>query len=390
MRFSQQDPRNEKAFIWEVPADGGEPQPLLAGWKYSASDPAWTADGNYSLFLSAPSGGGEIWARRENCNPFRWRCREPMRIAAAVGGYRTSLPSHDSRKLFVISGQYRRELVRYDLNSRTFVPYFPGLLAAEPDFSHDGEWVVYARLPERTLWRSRLDGSNAAALTFSGAKAYCPHWSPDGKQIAYMAVSGQNQYKAYVVPAEGGQPQQLVPGKGEEGVPTWSPDGKFLAFGNVLHGLPASEMTIHLLDLRNHQVSTLPGSKGRWQAHWSPDGRYIAALALGEEAKGGFEFCPALLLYDFRSGMWTTVAKIWTIRNMTWSLDSQYVYFDSDAANPEMYRVNIATKRIEPLASLKGFAGVHDDWIGVAPDGSPLMMKDTRIDEIYDLDVQWH
>ena len=74
---------------------------------------------------------------------------------------------------------------------------------------------------------------------------------------------------------------------------------------------------------------------------------------------------------------------------MTWSLDSQYVYFDSDAANPEMYRVNIATKRIEPLASLNGFAGVHDDWIGVAPDGSPLMMKDACIHEIYALDVQW-
>ena len=30
-----------------------------------------------------------------------------------------------------------------------------------------------------------------------------------------------------------------------------------------------------------------------------------------------------------------------------------------------------------------------DDWIGVAPGGSPLMIKDTRIDEIYALDVQW-
>jgi hypothetical protein len=149
-------------------------------------------------------------------------------------------------------------------------------------------------------------------------------------------------------------------------------------------------MTIRLLDLRSHQISTLPGSTGLWQAHWSPDGRYITALALGEESKGGLQLCPALLLYDFRSGTWTTLARIWVIRNMTWSHDSQYIYFDSGVPDLGMYRVNIVSKKIELLASLKGFAAVHDDWIGVAPDGSPLMMKDSRINEIYALDVQWH
>ena len=205
-----------------------------------------------------------------------------------------------------------------------------------------------------------------------------------------MSVSGEKQYKAYLVPADGGRPQQLVPGPGEEGVPTWSRDGNFLAFGNVLHGLPASQMTIRLLDLRNHQISSLPGSKGLWQIHWSPDGRYLAALAVGEESKGGLQFCPALLLYDFRSGKWTTLARIWAIRNMTWSRDSQYIYFDSGLPDLGMYQVNIISKRIDLLASLKGFAAVHDDWIGVSPDGSPMMMKDSRIDEIYALDVQWH
>jgi Tol biopolymer transport system component/DNA-binding winged helix-turn-helix (wHTH) protein len=390
LRFWQQDPRNEAESLWEVPAQGGKPQPLLSGWRYNAGDPAWTADGNYFLFVSGPAGGTGVWVRREDCNPIRWRCREPQQITAGLFDNSEPLPSRDGRKLFVISGQYKQEVVRYDLNSRTFVPYLPGLLAAEPDISPDGKWVAYARLPQRTLWRSRLDGSNAAALTPPGTEAYCPHWSPDGKQIAYMSVSTQKQYKSCVVPADGGHPQQLVSGTGEEGVPTWSRDGNLLAFGNVLHGLPASQMTIRLLDLRNHQVSTLPGSTGLWQVHWSPDGRYMAALALGEESKGGLSVCPALLLYDFRSGAWSTLARTWSIRNMTWSHDSQYIYFDSAAPDLGMHRVDIISKRVELLASLKGFAGVGDDWIGVAPDGSPLMMKDSRINEIYALDMQWH
>jgi Tol biopolymer transport system component len=389
LRFSQYDPRSEVESLWEVPAVRGEPRLVLRGaGRHVGFGPAWTADGSYSLFVSGPEGGLDIWARRENCNPFRWRCREPIRLTAGPLKYDDPLPSRDSSKLLVIGGQSKTELVRYDLKSRTFVPYLPTVLAGDLDFSPDGEWVAYARLPERILWRSRLDGSNATPLTVSGAEAYSPHWSPDGQQIAYMAIFAQNQYKACVVPADGGPPQQLVPGAGEEGIPTWSRDGKFLVFGDVNHARHASEMAIHLLDLRSHQVSTLPGSAGLWTPRWSPDGRYIAALALGDEAKGQLAVCPAVLLYDRRTRRWTTLANIWNIWNLAWSRDSQYVYFHTASPERGLYRVQIVSKRVEPLASLKDFPQ-GDDWIGVTPDGSPLIMKGTHIQEIYALDVEW-
>jgi Tol biopolymer transport system component len=319
----------------------------------------------------------------------RWRCREPIRITAGPLDYSAPLASRDGRKLFVIGRQSREELVRYDLKSRTFVPYLPALRAADPDFSPDGAWVAYARLPERTLWRSRLDGSNATPLTVPGAGIHSPHWSPDGKQIAYLAVSAPLQFKAYVVPAEGGAPQQLLPGAGEEGIPTWSRDGNFLVFGDVLHGLHASEMAIHLLDLRNHQVSNLPGSAGLWTPRWSPDGRYIAALALGDEAKGELAASPVVLLYDFGTRRWTTLAKSENISKLTWSHDSQYVCFCAGRAEGELCRVQISSKRVEPLASLRGSSGLVGDWIGLAPDGSPLLITGTSIQEIYALDVEW-
>jgi Tol biopolymer transport system component len=144
-----------------------------------------------------------------------------------------------------------------------------------------------------------------------------------------------------------------------------------------------------LLNLGNHQLSTLPGSAGLWQAHWSPDGLHIAAVALGSESSGGSRSGPAILVYDFRSAKWTTLARIGHIRNLTWSSDSRYVYFDASDPNRGMYRISVAAKRIEPLASLKDFTDVHDDWIGVAPDGSLMMMKDSRLDEIYALDMEW-
>jgi Tol biopolymer transport system component len=270
------------------------------------------------------------------------------------------------------------------------VPYFPTVLAGDLEFSPDEEWVVYARLPDRTLWRSRPDGSAATPLTVAGAQAYSPHWSPDGKRIAYMAISAQNQYKAYVVAADGGQPQQLIPGAGEEGIPTWSRDGTFLVFGDVLHGRHASELAIHLFDLRSHKVSTLPGSAGLWTPRWSPDGRYIAALALGDEAKNRLATCPAVLLYDFRTRRWTTLANISNICcNIAWSRDSRFVYFRTSLPDAELYRVQVASKRVVLLAGLMSSLVGGGDWIGVAPDGSPLIMKDTNIQEIYALDVEW-
>jgi Tol biopolymer transport system component len=390
LRFSQLDPKSEANSLWEVPVVGGQPQSLLARWNHGAADPRWTADGSYSLFESGPAGETDIWARRENCNPFRWRRREPMRITAGPLDYSDPVPSRDGSKLFVLGQHYGEELVRYDLKSKTFVPYLPALLAADPDYSPDGEWVAYARLSERTLWRSRPDGSDAVALTVTGARVYSPHWSPDGKQIAYVAISAQNQYKAYVVPAEGGQPQQLLPGAGEEGIPTWSHDGNFLVFGDVLHGLHASEMAIHVLDLDNHRLSTLPGSNGLWTPRWSPDGRHIAALALGDEAKGQLPACPAVLLYDFRTRRWTTLASVPGIRNLAWPRESQYVYFRTGGADQGMYRVHIVSKIVEPLVSLRACPGGGDDWFGMAADGSLLIMKDTKIQEVYALDMQWH
>ena len=388
--FCEPDPKQETAVLLEVPANGGQIHRLLTVDRSNPySTPVWTSAGDYSIFMSGPTDAPEIWTRRENCNPIRWRCREPARLTAAGGDYSAPLPSRDGKKLFVLGRKTKRELMRYGLNSRVIQPYLPRVLASDADFSRDGKWTAYVRLPERTLWRSRPDGSNATPLTASGAEAFSPHWSPDGKRIAYMSISAGNQYKACVVPAEGGQPQIVIPGESEEGIPTWSGDGNFLAFGDTLHVGRASKMAIHLLDLRNHTLSTLPGSAGLWTPRWSPDGRYIAALALGDETKGQLAHCASLLLYDFGKRSWTTLVNMLDIINVAWSRDSKCVYFLAGTSARGLYRVSLANKKIESLSSFRGSAEVGGDWIGVAPDGSPLVMMDTRIDEVYALDVQW-
>ena len=56
-------------------------------------------------------------------------------------------------------------------------------------------------------------------------------------------------------------------------------------------------------------------------------------------------------------------------------------------------RVSIATRKKERVALLKGIArvnlaGSNAPWNGVAPDGSPLIMRDVGNREIYSLELQ--
>jgi len=75
-----------------------------------------------------------------------------------------------------------------------------------------------------------------------------------------------------------------------------------------------------------------------------------------------------------------------------WSGDSKYVYVGAKtgAQGYSFYRVGIANHQLERVATVEvpeGTTGVWGTWMGVTPDGSPLLLRDQSIHEIYALDV---
>ena len=100
-----------------------------------------------------------------------------------------------------------------------------------------------------------------------------------------------------------------------------------------------------------------------------------------------------LLVFDMSTRKWRRVAdKLGTIGYITWSPDSGYIGFDNLwTEDPGFYRVRVADCHVERLISLKDifrFFDIFGPWSGMAPDGSPLLVRDISTQEIYALDVQ--
>jgi hypothetical protein len=97
------------------------------------------------------------------------------------------------------------------------------------------------------------------------------------------------------------------------------------------------------------------------------------------------------MLFDRVSQQWQELVSM-PIGYPSWSHDGQYIYFDTtltDDAN--FFRIRISDRKLERLVSLKGvrqYWGDFGSWTGLAPDDSPLLVRDTSSQEIYALDWQ--
>jgi eukaryotic-like serine/threonine-protein kinase len=372
--------------LWEVSASGADLHPLFA----PGSNPrgvseccgAWTPDGRYFVYNSIHDGLITINATRESHGLFQRSRSEPVQLTAGPMNLWGPSPSMDGKRLFVVGQQSRGELMRYDSASRQFVPFLSGISAEGVDFSRDGKWVTYVTFPEGVLWRSRVDGSQRLQLTNLPMNAALPRWSPDGKHIAFSGLTSAQVWNIFVISAEGGSPEQLLRSENLQLDANWSADGQSLLFGEFAGSTTSS---IYIMNRQTHQVSTVPGSKGLFSPRWSPDGRFINATT-----HDGVK----MLLFDLKIQTWKELDSGHSYSYPMWSRDSNYIYFASpfETGTP-FYRLRVSDSKLERVADAnltRGVAwGTFGQWTGLAPDNSPLLLRDTSIQEIYALDVQW-
>jgi len=239
--------------------------------------------GRYYVFNADRNGETALWARRETAR-WSWSSRsapEPVKLTSGPMSYHTPAVSPDGLTIFALGSPpiTGGELVRYDVATAAFAPFLGGLSARDVGFSRDGRWIAYVR-PSRwhTLVQSRGRDTTAAAH-LPPETAGMPHWSPDGRKIAYMSLSPGGKWESRIMAAEGGK---ALPVTGKPGVMevVWSPDGtKLVVAGNPTDHTAERPILIQVVDLQTSKVSAVPGSEGLYSPRWSPDGRSIAAMS---------------------------------------------------------------------------------------------------------------
>lgn len=385
LRFSVLTPNGDFSSLWELNSDGSNLHPLLSGWNTPPQECCgnWTPDGKYYVFQSSRDGRTNLWLLPDQTRRFGAHVK-PLQLTNGPLDFSFPVVSKDGRKIFAVGVQARCELVRHNGQSE-FVPYLGGISATDLSFSPDAVSVAYISVPEGTLWRSKLDGTESFQLTGPGLRAALPRWSPDGKQILFMGQAPNTNWRAYTIPSDGGIPRDVAPGAQAGFDPGWSPNGNSVVLtlneaGSP--GIPLSGPGIAIVDLRAGNLSLLPGAAQLFSPRWSPDGKYIAALTSDSEK---------VVLFDFATRQWTDLVTM-PIGYPTWSHSGQYLYFDSTLNDdPAFFRVRISDHKLERVTSLKGvrqFWGQFGSWTGLAPDDSLLLTRDTSSQEIYAVDWQ--
>jgi Tol biopolymer transport system component/serine/threonine protein kinase len=225
--------------LWLLRASGGEAIPITAGeWKDES--PSWSKDGKYLYFVSNQGGAMDLW-RQEMGDGVATGEPEPLTTGI---GMRTAFFSRDGTKLAYSRGRLVGNLWRVPIRADRLAIWsdaqqltFDEALVEHADVSPDGTRVVLSsdRAGNPDLWLMPAGGGEMQQLTTEPTPDWLPRFSPDGSRIAFYANRSGNR-DLWVMPASGGQAKQITQNPAQDFHPSWSSDGNSLVFHSVRDG----------------------------------------------------------------------------------------------------------------------------------------------------------
>jgi tricorn protease len=124
------------------------------------------------------------------------------------------------------------------------------------------------------IWISDRDGRRPVRITAHPASEFAPHFSPDGRWIAFSAAYDNNT-DVYVVSVEGGQPRRLTWHPAADLVTGWSPDSKRVLFTSnreIANSRSSQLYEVALTGGYEKRVMKAVAVEGAWSA----DGKRLA------------------------------------------------------------------------------------------------------------------
>jgi len=215
-----------KSQVWVMPVDGGE------AWQLT------DAPSGVSAFAWSPSGGRIAYTSTDTVSGARKKAEKEKRDEVVVDSV-----FHDAHLYTVAlaedsSGAHAtRRLTSGDFTVGGF------------DWSPDGKAIVFAHRPDPRINTNFLYGDISVVPSDSGAVRGLvtgkgvdqdPHWSPDGKTIAFTSTGAKPEpvslADVYTVPASGGTPKKLADTPDRDAsIVGWSGDSKTVWVAEPMH-----------------------------------------------------------------------------------------------------------------------------------------------------------
>jgi len=194
---------------------------------------------------------------------------------------------------------------------------------AELQLSPDGKKIAFIVRGE-VFAASAADGGDAARVSNSSAEEYEVAWAPDSRRLVYVSDRDGVPH-LFLYDFTNNSETQLTRDAADDSTPRFSPDGKLLAF---IRG--AKELRVmNLADKNERVVATAyferPPVNSDRPFVWSPDGKWLAYLPVGENqfknlyvvaADGGTARPASFLANVFNN-------------TVSWSPDGTFMLFDT-------------------------------------------------------------
>jgi tricorn protease len=230
----------------------------------------------------------------------------------------------------------------------------PTRLLRMPTVSANAIAFAYAN----NIWTVERAGGIARRLTSFQGESSNPHFSPDGRSIAFSAEYAGN-IDVYVVPAEGGEPKRLTWHPGNDFVQGWTPDGKSIMFSSSRASwAPSGAPRFWTVPAEGGVEQPMALPRG-YQGKISADGSRIAYRmnnSWDEERRNyrGGQNRPIWIVdlrtYDLVSPPWTDSKDV----DPVWVGNTVYFLSDRDGV-ANVWSYDTGSKRLAQITAFKDF-----------------------------------
>jgi dipeptidyl aminopeptidase/acylaminoacyl peptidase len=294
LRTTDLDANRGRTNLWRVGMDGSGLRALTPA-KGNDSSPRWSADGSL-YFLSTRSGSSQIWRLPARGGEAVQVTRLPFDVESfglSPDGRRVAL----SMEVFPDCATVACTQQRLDAKAKRKATgeLFDHLFVRHWDTWYDGRrshlFVLPVDAAGEPVDLTRGLDADVPSKPFGGAEEYA--FAPDGRTVVYsVRLAGAHNreepwstnFDLYQVPADGaGQPRNLTAANPAwDTRPIFSPDGKYLAY--LAMSRPGFEADRYRIMLRSLADGATREVAPRWdrspdELFFAPDGRTLYAVA---------------------------------------------------------------------------------------------------------------